>query len=259
MQLQVIDLNLALGGRQILQAINLSMKTGEALALVGPSGAGKTTLLRAILGLQRIPAGKIMINGRDLQRLSGRERASQMGWLPQMGMVAEPIAVTDLVAAARFRFDEPRPTTLAAVHTALASCGIDRLGRQAVNTLAGGELQRVAVAALIAQDPETFLLDEPSNHLDLRRQRDLYQLFGRQWRAGRGLIVITHDINLLATLGASSDHVRIRVVGMREGSLRWELPFDDPALPDALQDLLELRLHAIEIEGQRCIIAAGAW
>ena len=258
MQLQVNELNLTLGGRQILRRINLAMEKGEALALVGPSGAGKTTLVRAILGLQRTALGKIRINGQHLQRLSGRERARQLGWLPQMGMVAEPIAVADLVAAARFRFDELRPKTLAAVHTALVSCGIARLGRQPVNTLAGGELQRVAVAALVAQDPETFLLDEPSNHLDLRRQRDLYQLLGQEWRGGRGLLVITHDINLLAALGKPNDHARIRVVGMREGSLRWEMRYDDPALAEALQDLLELRLHAVEVEGQRVIIAGGS-
>jgi iron complex transport system ATP-binding protein len=257
MQLKISDLSLTLGGRQILQAINLAMETGEALALVGPSGAGKTTLVRAILGLQPTAAGKITINGQDLRRLSGRERASRLGWLPQMGMVAEPIAVADLVAAARFRFDELRPTTLAAVGAALASCGIARLGSQAVNTLAGGELQRVAVAALVAQDPETFLLDEPSNHLDVRRQRDLYRLLGDEWRGGRGLMVITHDVNLLAALGGQEDQARIRVVGMRQGSLRWEMPYDDPALPEALQDLLELRLHAVEVEGQRFIIAGG--
>jgi len=179
-----------------------------------------------------------------------------MGWLPQMGWVSEPISVTDLVAAARFRFDEPRLATLTAVVEALTACGIAHLGHQAVNTLAGGELQRVAVAALIAQDPATMLLDEPSNHLDLLRQRELYQLLGQQWRAGRGLLLITHDVNLLAALGPPADQARIRVLGMSAGKLRWELTYQDPALPDALQDLLGLPLFPVEVAGQRLIMAA---
>ena len=255
--LEVNDLNLTLGERQILHHINLVMETGEAVALVGPSGAGKTSLMRAILGLQRTSKGSIKINGQPLQRLGGRERASQLGWLPQMGMVSEPITVTDLIAAARFRFDEIRSVTLEAVQRALAACGISQLGPQAVNTLAGGELQRVAVAALIAQDPATFLLDEPSNHLDLRRQRDLYHLLGREWQGGRGLLLITHDINLLAALGEQPDHSRIRVMGMNEGRLCWEMPYDHPGLPAALQELLGLRLHAVQVEGQRFIVAGG--
>jgi len=257
MQLQVNDLDLTLGGRQILHQINLAMETGEALALVGPSGAGKTSLLRAILGLQPSANGSIRINGQELHRLTGRERASQLGWLPQMGLVSEPITVVDLLAAARFRFDELRVETLDAVQEALTTCGIAHLGQQAINTLAGGELQRVAVAALIAQDPETFLLDEPSNHLDVRRQHDLYHLLGRQWQAGRGLLVITHDINLLAALGRPAEHSRIRVIGMDQGRLRWEMPYDDSELPAALQELLGVRLHTLALEGQR-IIVAGA-
>jgi iron complex transport system ATP-binding protein len=255
MQLRVNDLSLSLGGREILKRINLSLDEGEVLVLVGPSGAGKTTLVRSILGLQRFKQGTITINGRPLGQLSGRERAGQMGWLPQMGMVGEPIAVTDLVAAARFRFDEARSTTLSAVEAALESCGIARLGAQPVNTLAGGELQRVAVAALVAQNPATFLLDEPSNHLDIRRQRDLYQLLGREWRSGRGLLLITHDINLLAALGPPEEHGRFRVIGLRDGHQHWELPYNAPNLPEALEDLLDLRLHSVDVGGRRVIIA----
>jgi iron complex transport system ATP-binding protein len=254
--LHCTDLHLAFGDKRVLDGIDLEIGSDQAIALVGPSGAGKSTLLRTLLGLQGVDRGEILINGRPIRSLSGRERAAELAWLPQMGTVPEPIRVLDLIAASRFRFDEGRRASEQAVLQALASCGIERLAEQPYTTLSGGEMQRVSLAGLLAQDARCFLLDEPSNHLDVRRQRELYAMLGEQLQRGRGLVMITHDINLLTALGPTSVSGQVAIVGMRDGRIDWQLAYDSDELPEALATLFEIPMQAVTVAGQRMIVPA---
>lgn len=249
-------LHLAFGAKRVLDGIDLEIASDQAIALVGPSGAGKSTLLRTLLGLQNVDRGEMLIKGRPIKSLSGRERAAELAWLPQMGTVPEPIRVLDLVAASRFRFDEGRRDSEQAALRALASCGIERLAEQPYTTLSGGEMQRVSLAGLLAQDARCFLLDEPSNHLDVRRQRELYGMLGEQLRRGRGLVMITHDINLLTALGPASESEQVAIVGMQEGRIDWQLAYASDELPGAMATLFEIPMQAVMVAGQRMIVPA---
>ncbi len=241
-------------GARILDRIDLSIGAREAVAIVGPSGAGKSTLARCLLGLVAPSGGRIEIDGSALTALNPRRRAAYLAWLPQLAPPTEAIAVIEFLAAARFRFDESWGTSRARARAALEACGIVALAEQAVDSLSGGELQRVALAGLIAQDSRAFLLDEPSNHLDPRRQRDIYRLLAAQWQDGRTLLIITHDVNLLAELGVGADATPPRVVGLDSGRITFQRRFGDEAMAADLGALFGLRYRWIDVGPRRLLL-----
>ena len=253
--IQIDGLGVSLGEREILTDVNLCIAPGECVALVGPNGAGKSTLIRAILGLIRPTSGSVLWAGTDVRSMRGRDRAGAMAWLPQHGIISEAVPVLEFVKAARFRFAETRSQSLAAARSALVSVGAGHLEGQAVSTLSGGELQRVMVATLVAQDAKLFLLDEPANHLDPAQQTAFYGMLRRQREAGRGVLCITHDMNLLGHLAAMQGQGEgpetVRVIGLADGELHFDLPLDSNALTEALSTLFGLSLEAVTRGGRR--------
>lgn len=252
-KLALEGVSVSIRGQRLIEDINLRLAEGEFVALVGPNGAGKTTLLRAALGL--LPcSGRALINDRPVQQLSGRERAAQVAWLPQSVLVSEPLSALEVVAAARYRITESRADAEAAARKSLQSAGVAEFANRAVNSLSGGEHQRVAVACLIAQEAPLLLLDEPANHLDPAQQIGLFKLLGRVWRDGRGLLCITHDVNMLRHLGAAE----IRVVGMSGGRIRFEADYGSPELPGHLEALFGTPFVSVDLPGGRALVAISA-
>ncbi|MCE9672250.1 ABC transporter ATP-binding protein [Myxococcus stipitatus] len=243
------------GGRVLLEGVSLRVAPGDFVAVVGPNGAGKTTLLRVALGLQRVDAGRATVDGRDVASLSPRERAALVAWLPQRVQVSEPITVLEHVVAARYRFHESRRRSEEAAREALAHVQAEALGARPITELSGGEQQRVAVAALLAQQSPLVLLDEPANFLDPAQQLELYALVGRLWRAGKGVLCITHDINVLAHALAPGAAGRLRVLGLSGGRTAFESHYDAPELGEALGRVFGVRMRDVRIDGQRVFVA----
>ena len=245
------------GGQRILTDVSLQIQPGSCVAIVGPNGAGKSTLLKSMLGLMRPSAGSATWDGGSVRRMPGRKRAAALSWLPQHGIIQEAIAVLELVKAARFRFAEPRRESLAAAAKALADVGAEALAARPITTLSGGELQRVMMATLIAQDAAVFLLDEPANHLDPAHQIGAYELIATQWTQGRAVVCITHDINLLTHLAPVDRSGEVRVVGMADGQIRFQIPLDDDALGERLSALFNLPIATVERDGRRYFLAGA--
>lgn len=255
--LHALDLSITAGETAILQGLDLSVAAGECVALVGPNGAGKSTLLRAMLGLVKPSQGDVQWNGQSVRALKGIDRAAAMAWLPQHGIIQEAVPVLDFVKAARFRFSESRATSIDAAHHALATVGAAALAHRPITTLSGGELQRVMMATLVAQDAALFLLDEPANHLDPRHQATFYEMLAAQWRNGRGIVCITHDINLLTHLAPAGEANQVRVVGLADGQIQFDQRLDEPNIGDTLGSLFGIRVETIERDGARFFLALG--
>jgi iron complex transport system ATP-binding protein len=229
-------------GTTLLHDVRLSVAAGGAVAIVGPNGAGKSTLLRAVLGL--VPSeGTRTLAGTDLGALGATERAGQLAWLPQRHVVRESLTALEVVAGARYRFAEGHTDSLAAARVALAELDVADLADRVVKTLSGGEAQRVALAALWAQDAPFLFLDEPGNHLDPAVQFAVWRTLGRWQRAGRALVVVTHDLDLLRFLD------RPHVLGLAAGRTVVDLPAEDPALPDALGAMYGIGVRRLEVDG----------
>jgi iron complex transport system ATP-binding protein len=256
--LQLTELGFTAGETAILTQVDLSVSRGECVALVGPNGAGKSTLLRAMLGLLKPTEGSVRWDGEPVGSLRGRDRAAAVAWLPQHGIIQEAVPVLEFVKAARFRFAEPRTASLDASRDALVTVGAKALAHRSITTLSGGELQRVMMATLVAQDAAVFLLDEPANHLDPRHQATFYEMLAAQWMEGRGIVCITHDINLLTHLAPPDQANRVRVVGLAEGKIRFDLRLDDPGIGDTLGSLFGIRVETVERDGARFFLALGA-
>jgi iron complex transport system ATP-binding protein len=195
------------GARTILGPLDLDVFRGECLALVGPNGAGKTTLLRCLTGLLAPSAGEIAYAGRSFARLSRREIARRIAYVPQIRPDRVPLKVEEIVLLGRYPHLStfqlaPRREDFAAVDEALRVVGIEELRGRPVDELSGGERQAVFIAAALAQEAELLVLDEPTLHLDARHQRDLAGLLHRLTTGTDHTVVLaTHDLNLASLLG----------------------------------------------------------
>ncbi|MBZ0137202.1 MAG: ABC transporter ATP-binding protein [Planctomycetes bacterium] len=250
--LELRDVTVTARGKALVENVSLSLHAGEFVALLGPNGAGKTTLLRAALGL--VPCrGEALLDGRPVRDIPARERAGLAAWLPQQSHVAEPVTVYEFVKAARYRFAETSAEAEREVVAALTKADVLEHLHHPVTELSGGELQRVGVAALIAQDAPLLLLDEPANHMDPSQQIGLYRLIAGLWRDGRGVLCITHDVNMLRHVGSGD----VRVVGMADGRAQFETSFSADNLPEHVGRLFNVRMDVVQSNGQRLLVPQG--
>jgi iron complex transport system ATP-binding protein len=186
-----------------LDGASLSVASGACVALVGPNGAGKTTALRALLGLVPLDRGAARVLGRPVAQWRSDELARTVGVVVQREEPAFPITVLETVAMGRYaHLGRWRPFGRAdreAVERALAAADVAGLRDRLVQTLSGGEWQRVRVARALAQEPRALVLDEPTASLDLRHEMELFELLSGLVR-GRGLaaLVVSHHLNVAA-------------------------------------------------------------
>jgi iron complex transport system ATP-binding protein len=190
----------ALGGRTILNGVDLRVSRGEWVSIVGPNGAGKTTLLRALAGVVGF-AGAIDLAGQPSAQLSGRARARVLALVPQSPIVPPAMVVADYVLLGRTAhipaLATEGPTDLTAAREALEHLDLLALADRAMATLSGGERQRVLIARALAQAAPVVLLDEPTTALDVGHQQEVLDLID-ELRHQRDLTVVStmHDLTL---------------------------------------------------------------
>jgi len=194
-------LDVQIAGRPICRSLDLALAAGEIWAMLGRNGAGKTTLLHTLAGLRPAQAGSVQLDGRDLKDWDGMALARRRGVMFQDSNDTFPATVLETVLTGRhphlsfWALEGARDRALAGA--ALAEVDLAADANRLVNTLSGGERRRVAIATLLAQSPVAWLLDEPSNHLDLRHQVELLSLLVRRARENNGLVLMSlHDVNL---------------------------------------------------------------
>ena len=186
--LSLADVGVAFGRRVALSDVSLALAPGEILTIIGPNGAGKTTLLRVLLGLQRADHGRV-------QRRSGL----RIGYVPQRFAIDEtlPLSVR--------RFLSLVPGAKREITEALAEVGASHTLGLPLQTLSGGELQRVLLACALLREPELLVLDEPAQGVDITGQAELFALIRRIRDAtGCGVLLVSHDLHLVM---AATDRV----------------------------------------------------
>jgi iron complex transport system ATP-binding protein len=195
----------AFGDTPVLDAVDLALRPGQLLLVVGPNGSGKTTLLRILSGVLASRAGHVELGGRALSELSRREVARSLAVVPQEMLVPFPYRVREMVAMGRAPFLGPLgregPRDREVVEQALAVLGLSGLAERLFPTLSGGEKQRVALARALAQECPVLLLDEPTAYMDLGHRLQAFEWL-RAWVAEepaiRGALLVTHDLILAA-------------------------------------------------------------
>jgi iron complex transport system ATP-binding protein len=250
-RLSVRGLAVAIGGRILCEGLDFDVDPGARWAIVGPNGAGKTTLLATLAGLRAPGAGSIAYDGAPLAALSSRARALKRGLLPQDSVDFFPATVleTALIGRhphlARLQWESAADIDLA--RAALARFGLAAFEARDIGTLSGGERRRAALAALVAQDPDLLLLDEPSSHLDLGQQiaaLDALDALARE--RGKGLVMALHDLHLALRY---ADHAIALGAGRAVSG-----PAADVLSVDVLSPLFGRRLTAVGAGSTRTLL-----
>jgi len=196
------DLTVERGGLPVLRGVSVSVRAGEAVALMGGNGSGKSTLVRTLLGLLPHRRGAVTLFGSALRDFRDWSR---IGYVPQRSLaLLGGSKVKEVVAAGRLARRRPfRPlsrTDRDAVHNAIALVGLSDQLNADIAKLSGGQQQRVLVARALAGEPDLLVLDEPTSGVDLEHQRVLAEVLAGLLAGGTSVLVVLHDVGPLAGL-----------------------------------------------------------
>lgn len=219
------------GGRVVLDGASLSVGPSEVLGVVGPNGAGKTTLLRAALGLARLDAGRVDLDGRDVRSLSDPQRASLAAYLPQerhvgWNMTAERIASLGAL-------NLPAEAARGRARAALARVGLAGFEGRGVLDMSGGERARVLLARLLVTAAPLLVADEPAAGLDPDAQLLALDLFREEAARGAATMVTLHDLSLAARFCD-------RLIVLSEGKVVADAPPVEALTPLVLRQVFGL-------------------
>ncbi len=212
--IKLTGIHKSFGVLEVLKGIDLHIKEGEFVSIVGASGAGKTTLLQIIGTLDTAHEGEVVINGVDIKKLSDKQlsafRNKQLGFVFQFHQLLpeftalENVCIPGYIARRNNKEVEEKAKEL------LTKLGLQDRFHHKPNELSGGEKQRVAVARALINDPKLILADEPSGSLDSANKKELHSLLRRLCDDyGLTILLVTHDNELAET----SD----RIIEMRDG------------------------------------------
>ncbi|MFI5935290.1 heme ABC transporter ATP-binding protein [Actinoplanes sp. NPDC051494] len=235
------DVVVRLGGRPVVDGVDLDVAAGEVVALVGPNGAGKSTLLAALAGDE--PAtGTIEIGGRDIRGRKAADLARDRAVLPQRATLSFPFTAGEVVRMGRAPW-HGRPESdddETVVADAMARTGTTAFAHRPLPALSGGEQARVALARVLAQRTRLLLLDEPTAALDLHHQEAV--LGAVRSRAGQGdaVVVVLHDLGLAA---AYADRVYVLAAGRVRGHGTPAGVFTEDLLSDVYGHDIEVLAH----------------
>ncbi|CQR64171.1 metal ABC transporter ATP-binding protein [Streptomyces leeuwenhoekii] len=191
-----------LGSRPVLRGIDLTVRRGEVVALLGANGSGKSTAVRSIIGQVPVSAGRIELFGTERRRFRDWAR---VGYVPQRTTAAGgvPATVTEVVSSGRLsrsRFGVFRKADREAVHRALDLVGMTDRAKDSVNALSGGQHQRVLIARALAAGPELLIMDEPMAGVDLASQEVLAATLREQVSQGATVLLVLHELGPLEPL-----------------------------------------------------------
>lgn len=203
MSLEVDELRYVYDDRMVLDGITIPVRDGEILGILGPNGCGKTTLLKNLNKNLSPKGGTVMLDGQDLQELTKREIASKIAAVPQTNEIHFAFTVRDIVAMGRMPFQSmmggESSEDSRIIDDAMERTGLGGYRERPINTMSGGERQRVIIARAIAQTPRILLMDEPTLHLDISMQFDVLKLVSSiSKESGMTVVIVSHDLPLVS-------------------------------------------------------------
>jgi zinc transport system ATP-binding protein len=218
--IRVTDGGVVLGGRPVLRKIDLTVSSGEVVAVLGENGSGKSTLVRAALGLVPLRHGEARLFGTPVDRFHDWRR---IGYVPQRVTATSgvPASVWEVVSAGRLaRRGVLRPmrrADKAAVSAAIEAVGLTERRKDGCSTLSGGQQQRVLIARALAGEPDLLVLDEPTAGVDLAHQDVFAGILARLVEKGTTLVLVAHEMGPLEPLIS-------RTVVMTDGRVAYDGP-----------------------------------
>jgi iron complex transport system ATP-binding protein len=193
------SLTIGYAGHTVGSDLNISLSSGEVLALLGPNGGGKTTLLKTLLGILPPKAGEVRVGDKPLAAFSVSERARTLAYVPQVHVGTFAFTVLTVVLMGRSAhlglLARPGANDFTVAHAALERFGIVHLADRPYTMISGGERQLVLLARALAQEPRFIVLDEPTANLDFGNQGKVMREIRALAGSGHGVLFTTHDPN----------------------------------------------------------------
>lgn len=188
--------------KKIIKDLSFNVNNGENLCIVGPNGCGKSTLLKSIANIIEYE-GSIKIDNKEVSSFSRIDLAKKVALMSQTSQIYFPYTVYDTVSLGRYAyskgvFSKLSLTDKRIIVDSMKKVGIYELKDKLITELSGGQLQRVFLAKIFAQDPDIILLDEPTNHLDFKNQIDLLENLNEWVKTNNKIVIgVLHDLNLV--------------------------------------------------------------
>lgn len=248
MMLRVSDLHFTYNSHPLLAGIDFSLERGQLLAILGPNGVGKTTLLKCMNAMHRPSNGTVLVEGRDILTMHTATIARDIGYVSQRSE-ASRLKVFDAVLMGRtphirWRMGKNDLNKVAAV---IRSLGLTGLTMRSMDSLSGGELQKVCIARALVQEPSLLLLDEPTSALDLKNQVEIMHLIRR--------VVIEHRIAAVMTMHDLNMALRHadRTLFLKDGVIHAAAAPSE-ITPEIIEQVYGLPVHIHHLDGQPVVL-----
>ena len=233
---------------QVLKDINFDLKAGEIGILLGKNGSGKTTLFKNILGICDPDDGAIRFDGEDFLKLSRREKARRVAYVPQE-IHFGALSVFDSILMGRIAYFGLKAgrSDCEVVERILTDMRLEDYAERNVDELSGGERQKIAIARAMAQEPKLMIFDEPTGNLDIANEQLILEE-ARKLAHDKGIAILSslHDLNRAMAFGD-------RFFFIRDGAIRYA-GGAETFTPDVIKDIFDIDVRIVEIEDQKIIL-----
>jgi len=235
--------------RPVLNGASLELKAGEIGILLGKNGSGKTTLFKNILGIVRPDSGRILFEGEDLLKLSRRERARRIAYVPQ-DIHFGALTVFDSIMLGRISYFglKSGDEDYKAVEKILMDMHLEEYAFRMVDELSGGERQKIAIARAMAQEPKLMVFDEPTGNLDIANEQ-LIMEEARKLAKEKNIAILSslHDLNQALAFGD-------KFFFLKNGAVRYD-GGREIITPEAVKETFDVDVRIREIDGQTVVLS----
>jgi iron complex transport system ATP-binding protein len=235
--LEVKDLSAGYENGHVIKDISFSLKQGESISILGKNGAGKSTLIKALQGLLKNVSGMVTVDGENVLSLKPRQIAKKIAYVPQIFSFPFEFSVSEIVLMGRYihqgRLAGYSARDLETIEEVMNLTQIAHFRDKKIAHLSGGERQRVFIARALAQDTPLIFLDEPSSHLDISYQVEIYHILKRlQQEKGKTILCTEHNINLAIPYSQ-------KIIFLKEGRIQAMGPPEKLITKENIKDVFE--------------------